>query len=613
MGQRGFRAAPHHRVMCQALEDRRIDKLLVIGPPGTGKSLLLGVVYPTWRLGNEPSTTILGISAGEKLIQTFMHAAMELIQHSPQFEKLFPTVRPDVKAGWSTERGLFVTGRPIGDQDASYFAAGLKSKALTGVHAREIILDDPHDETNSMSPEGRADVVQTYYRTILGRGDPRGARFVMAGRRWATDDLYGHQINSGDWVVLHLPAERPNSRPLWFDVLVPHDIKCCFTDRLEPAKEQIPDSSYVRYKAFYAVDPAGQGFYWPDSSAKRKEYFAVKRGAPLVAETVYQGNPSAGEDKVFIESDFVPYAPPEGLERGVSAPEVQAFIHASKGSVTQAWDTAFGQSQSAALSVALTGLLVPCSSWHRGENEALWGKCDFHYDVYLLDMFAESVDFRKLIQELRNQHIKWDARPVLVEEKASGISLLQTFKGSHIPIKPQKVAEGKIARAVNGVGGGAASVQGWCRMGRVHYPAGASWVDQWKSRLLAFTGDAHGRADEFDATVHLVAWAIAKSRKTGKLPTDTGFTRSDFMPQADDRFEVLKTIGDLDRHARDTSIQEALNPFQGLCGAPCFAYGVQNGRTWCSLHNRRTSAIEGCDRWSLTTPPIREVFDGQCV
>ena len=119
MCDRGFNAAPHHVPICLGLEDTRISNLMVLGPPGTGKSTLLGVVYPTYRVGHDPATTVLGISAGEKLISTFIHAAGEIIQHSPHFKNLFPTVRPDMSAGWSSDRGLFVTGRPIGDQDAS--------------------------------------------------------------------------------------------------------------------------------------------------------------------------------------------------------------------------------------------------------------------------------------------------------------------------------------------------------------------------------------------------------------------------------------------------------------------------------------------------------------
>ncbi len=86
---RGFALAPHHYPIVAGLEDDRIENFLVLGPPGLGKSNLLCSVYPSWVLGHTPETTILSVSAGEKLPQGFMSATMQIIQHNPTFRKLF--------------------------------------------------------------------------------------------------------------------------------------------------------------------------------------------------------------------------------------------------------------------------------------------------------------------------------------------------------------------------------------------------------------------------------------------------------------------------------------------------------------------------------------------
>lgn len=616
---RGFQLAPHHYVMCTGLEDLRIPKLLITGPPGTGKSTILSMTYPTYRLGKDPTTTVLGVSAGEKLIQTFMHAGMEIIQHSKEWQQFFPEVRPDIKAGWSTGNGVFVTGRNIGDQDASWFAAGLKSKAITGVHAREIILDDPHDEENSKSPEGRDEVQRIYYQTIIGRGDPRGVRMVCAGRRWARDDLYGHLRQSGEWVVLDLPAERkPNTGVLWYDIYVPRDLECVFTETLVPEPIQDPKAAYVHYKAYYGVDPTKQGFYWPKSPSKRSEYMAVKRGRPAVAETTYNGRPEHADNQVFKEEDFRHYIPPEELNLGLQSPHVQSFVERSRGKIAAAMDTAYGQQTSASKTVHLAGLLVPCSNWHNDEDPSIVGPCDFHYDVLLLDMFSESVKFADLVKTLRARHAKWRASPEIVEDKASGISLIQVLRGI-MPIKAQKVPEGKIERAINGVGGGSGSAQGWAQQGRIAVPAGEPWVEEFIKTVVAFRGDTTGRSDEFDTLVHLVNHAILLSSRSARTASglNDGSGLSDALPAGMSRSvrasDTLNAIGGLASSVTPSAML-AGNPFVNRCGAPCYAYGFNPqgaGGRWCKKHGRPTAAIQGCMDWKLlgTESKELEAFD----
>jgi hypothetical protein len=236
MSPRGITFPIHLMPIAKALLDLRIQKLLAIIGPGSGKSMFMSQIWPSFLLGHDPTQTVLGISAGEALIQGFQRSVMEIIEWSPLYHRIFPNVRPDKAAGWSTERGMFVTGRSPGDPDASYWAAGLDSKSLTGKHGRTIQLDDPHDKENSVSVTACEKVITTWYNTVLGRADPRGARFIVAGRRWNEEDLYGHLKRTGDFVVLELPAERMGSSHLYFDVTVPDGLECVFTEEARAAR-----------------------------------------------------------------------------------------------------------------------------------------------------------------------------------------------------------------------------------------------------------------------------------------------------------------------------------------------------------------------------------------
>lgn len=243
----GWKFLPFLYPACLGFCDTRINKLMFIVGPGVGKSQFLSVCVPAWMIGHDPNMTILGISGGEALMQGFQEAVAELIQFSPSWNTCYPAIRPDKQRGWSTTGGIFVTGRRPGIPDASYLACGIDSKYLTGKHGKLIIIDDLHNEENSTNADQCDKVVQKYAKTIVGRADPMGARFLMAGRRWHEDDIYGKLKGTPGWVVIEVPHEREKVTDLYADVYVPDDpetgkpLACVFTDGMfrTPAGELV--------------------------------------------------------------------------------------------------------------------------------------------------------------------------------------------------------------------------------------------------------------------------------------------------------------------------------------------------------------------------------------
>jgi hypothetical protein len=229
---RGMTMPDHLLPVVYALCDIRIQKLMLIVGPGAGKSSLLSILYPAWAIGHDPSLTVLGISGAENSANAFQQAVMSIISESQAWRMIFPNVLPDKAAGWGGERGMYVTGHKPGDPDASFWSGGIASRNLTTKHGKLMVLDDLHNDENSSTEAACQGVVDKYYRTIIGRADPSGARFVLAGRRFHQNDIYGVLQNSEEWVVMRLPAERMGESILYFDIYVPDNLECVFTDRM---------------------------------------------------------------------------------------------------------------------------------------------------------------------------------------------------------------------------------------------------------------------------------------------------------------------------------------------------------------------------------------------
>lgn len=100
--------------------------------------------------------------------------------------------------------------------------------------------------------------------------------------------------------------------------------------------------------------------------------------------------------------------------------------------IYQSWDTAFKTKEENDYSV--------CTTWQISED-----------GYYLLDCWRDRVEFPELKKAVQHFYERYKPREVLIEDKASGQSLIQELQRStRIPIKPIKVNADKIAR-VNAV------------------------------------------------------------------------------------------------------------------------------------------------------------------
>ena len=147
--------------------------------------------------------------------------------------------------------------------------------------------------------------------------------------------------------------------------------------------------------------------------------------------------------------------------------------------ILQSWDTANKDSDLANYSV--------CTTWGLKEHR-----------IYLLDVFRHRLDFPAIKRSVRELAALHEANVVLVEDKASGTSLIQEMQAEHFSlIQAAPVVDGdKIMR----LHAQTAKIAG----GFVLFPKEAHWLDSYLLELITFPNSKYD--DQVDSTVYALAW-----------------------------------------------------------------------------------------------------------
>jgi predicted phage terminase large subunit-like protein len=192
-------------------------------------------------------------------------------------------------------------------------------------------------------------------------------------------------------------------------------------------------------------------------------------------EALYQQRPTAVEGEIFKREWWQYYAAIPNLRR-----------------IIQSWDTGFKKNQDNDFSVC-----------------TVWGEGDTGY--YLLDRWKQRVEFPELKRAAMQLFEKWKPNAVVIEDKASGQSLIQELKReTRMPIVLINPDNDKIARAH--------SVTPLCEAGRVYLPEsgnGNSWVIDYIDELAEFPHAEHD--DQVDSTSQGLAYLARGGASTGML------------------------------------------------------------------------------------------------
>lgn len=440
---RGFRPAPHQRVILNTLKDFLDDcwstppgehsKLRVLNinlPPGAGKSSIISATLPAWVLGKRPYERIGIISAQGTLSGLFENTIKADIESGEVFRHCFPQpeARPDKSRGWA-KGTLYLRGLPRAEATPSLVAAGLFGSVL-GRRFTMLILDDPQDQMTTRTSDQRQMSWNFLDATVLSRVIP-GSPVICVQQRWHEDDVSG---------------------------------------RLQ----RLYDAEIVKVRALTDDKES----YWPQMYSR--EYLEQRRMAePHMFQANYQQEPGIGDGDIFRREWFRYFD--IGSDGALVVGDSYRF-DAARGWRYQSFDTAFKKGDENDYTAFVEAVVNP-------ENN----------DVFITDFWWERLDFPELVVSAKKAYAARNPRAVLVEDKASGTSLVQVLqKQTGIPLIPVKVETDKVNRAKG--------TTGYLEAGKVFFPRNHPRVAEFEAFLTGFPFLTHD--DPVDAFSQLMSYII---------------------------------------------------------------------------------------------------------
>jgi predicted phage terminase large subunit-like protein len=126
---------------------------------------------------------------------------------------------------------------------------------------------------------------------------------------------------------------------------------------------------------------------------------------------------------------------------------------------------------------------------------SVWGESRSGY--FLLDLTRERLDFPSLRSRLIAKATFWRPHVILVEDAASGQSLIQALRAeTRLPVLPVRPFGDKEARA--------SAVSPLFESGRVFIPQAAVWLAEFVDEITSFPAAPHD--DQVDATTQALNW-----------------------------------------------------------------------------------------------------------
>jgi predicted phage terminase large subunit-like protein len=323
---------------------------------------------------------------------------------------------------------------------------------LTGRGGNLIIVDDPINPEGAMSEAKRSKVNNWFDSTLYSRLDSkRDDVIILIMQRLHLDDLAGYVMPREQWTHLNLPAIAESEERI-----------------------QIGNGEFHTRKV-------GDLLHEEREPRNVLEGLKVRLGS-FNFHAQYQQRPVPLEGEI-IKWDWFQYFD----ARPVRVPNDR---------IVQSWDTASKANELNDYSV--------CTSWLVQGNR-----------YYLFDVLREKLDYPDLKRRVMAHAARHDANSVLIEDKGSGISLLQDIRQENTSGMPNPISVLPEGDKITRMSSQSAKIEAR----QVYLPKEAPWLGDLQTELLQFP---HGRHDDqVDSISQFLNWI---ERRTG-----TGFSIEEFL------------------------------------------------------------------------------------
>ena len=307
---------------------------------------------------------------------------------------------------------------------------------LTGRGADVIIIDDPLKPDEAVSDANRQSVNQWYDTTLYSRlNDKAKGCIILIMQRLHLDDLVGHVLEQEGWAQVILPVLAAEDEVHRFgSFLGQHEVRRTEGALLHPAREPLAVITQLRHSL---------GEY---AFAGQYNQAPIPAGGSMVKEAWF---------KTYAE-------PPSSFD-----------------TICQSWDTASKAGERHDYSV--------CTTW------GLYKNC-----YYLLDVTRARLEFPELRRAVISRQHLFKAKVVLIEERASGIQLIQDLRlhmtAQIIGISPENDKQSRLMAQSPRI-----------EAGRVYLPTEAHWKSDFIRETTTFPFAKHD--DQVDSLSQFLAWA----------------------------------------------------------------------------------------------------------
>jgi len=318
---------------------------------------------------------------------------------------------------------------------------------LTGRGADLIVIDDPIKPDEALSEAQRRAANEWYENTLYSRlNDKKHGCIIIIMQRLHEDDLVGHVLGQEDWELVCLPAIAEHDEV--------HIVETPFGQRrfarkageaLHPGRESLATLERIR-RTIGEYSFAGQYLQAP-----------APRGGGLVKEEWFKRY--------------------EASEK----PEFERIV--------QSWDTANKATELSNYSV--------CTTWGIADKKA-----------YLISVYRRRLEFPELKRAVRDLATMFNAKVVLIENKASGTQLLQELIRDGVHAATAYEPQGDKVMRFN-------SQTAMIENGFVFLPHEAPWLAEYLHELMVFPNGKHN--DQADSTSQFLDWFKTASEEPAMI------------------------------------------------------------------------------------------------